>query len=65
MVERVTVVSGLKAAFPISLSQICARRSGSTGAYLSDHIPCSLLLSRSEISDEAFEAAMRDEAVNA
>jgi len=34
--------------------------SGSTGAYLSDHIPCSLLLSRSEISDEAFEAAMRE-----
>ena len=33
MVERVTVVSGLKAALPISLSQIWARRSGSTGAF--------------------------------
>jgi nucleotide-binding universal stress UspA family protein len=34
--------------------------SGSTGAYLSDHIPCSLLLCRNPISDEAFDAAMRE-----
>jgi nucleotide-binding universal stress UspA family protein len=39
--------------------------SGSTGAYLSEHIPCSLLLCRNEISDEAFEAAMRGETVDA
>ena len=39
--------------------------SGSKGdAYLSEHIPCSLILCRNEISDEAFEAAMR-EAVSA
>ncbi|HLK26873.1 MAG TPA: universal stress protein [Caulobacteraceae bacterium] len=33
---------------------------GSSGAYLSEHVPCSLLLCRDEISDEAFEAAMRE-----
>jgi nucleotide-binding universal stress UspA family protein len=38
--------------------------SGATGGYLSEHIPCSLLLCRNEITDEAFEAAMR-EAVDA
>ncbi len=34
--------------------------SGSSGAYLSEHVPCSLILCRNEISDEAFEAAMRE-----
>jgi nucleotide-binding universal stress UspA family protein len=33
--------------------------SGSTGAYLSEHIHCSLLFCRSQMSDEAFEAAMK------
>ncbi len=32
--------------------------SGSTDAFLSDHVTCSLLLSRSAISDEAFEAIL-------
>ena len=32
---------------------------GSTGAYLSDHLSCSLLIARSTISDEAFDAEMR------
>jgi nucleotide-binding universal stress UspA family protein len=32
--------------------------SGATGAFLSDHVSCSLLLSRATISDEAFEAAL-------
>ena len=33
--------------------------SGSTGAYVSDHISCSLLIGRNTISDEAFEAELR------
>jgi nucleotide-binding universal stress UspA family protein len=33
--------------------------SGSTGAYLSEHIHCSLLVCRRQMSDEAFEAAMK------
>ena len=33
--------------------------SGSTEAYLSDHVGCSLLLSSNPISDEAFEAEAR------
>ncbi len=33
--------------------------SGQSGAYLIDHIPCSLLVARNTISDEVFEAAMR------
>ncbi len=32
--------------------------SGSVGAFLSDHVSCSLLLARNTISDEAFEAVM-------
>jgi nucleotide-binding universal stress UspA family protein len=31
--------------------------SGSTGAYLLDHLHCSLIVSRNEISDEQFEQA--------
>ena len=38
---------------------------GSTGAYLSDHISCSLLLARTSISDETFEAEMRVPAYSA
>jgi nucleotide-binding universal stress UspA family protein len=30
--------------------------SGSTGAYLSDYISCSLLIARNQITDEAFAA---------
>jgi nucleotide-binding universal stress UspA family protein len=33
--------------------------SGATGAYLSDHISCSLLIARKVISDEAFEAELQ------
>jgi len=33
--------------------------SGSSGAYLVDHLGCSLLIGRSTISDEAFEAEMK------
>jgi nucleotide-binding universal stress UspA family protein len=33
--------------------------SGSTGAYLSDHIRCSLLIACNPISDEAFEAELK------
>ena len=32
--------------------------SGDTDAFLSDHVGCSLLVSRSAISDEAFEAKL-------
>jgi len=32
--------------------------SGPSGAYLSDHIGCSLLIARNAISDEAFEAQL-------
>ena len=32
--------------------------SGSVGAFLSDHVSCSLLLARNTISDEAFETVM-------
>ncbi|HEY1749735.1 MAG TPA: universal stress protein [Caulobacteraceae bacterium] len=32
--------------------------SGDAGAYISDHIGCSLLIARTVISDEAFEAAV-------
>jgi nucleotide-binding universal stress UspA family protein len=33
--------------------------SGSTGSYVSDHVSCTVLIARSEISDEAFAAAMQ------
>jgi nucleotide-binding universal stress UspA family protein len=33
--------------------------SGSTGAYISDHIRCSLLIARNSISDEEFEAEVK------
>ena len=33
--------------------------SGSSGAYLVDHLGCSLLIGRNTISDEAFEAEMK------
>ncbi len=36
--------------------------SGPGGAYLSDHIGCTLLIARNAVSDEAFEAAMRETA---
>ena len=32
--------------------------SGPTGAYISDHIHCTLMIARNAVSDEAFEAAM-------
>jgi len=32
--------------------------SGSSGAYVSDHVRCSILIGRQEISDEAFEAQL-------
>lgn len=32
---------------------------GSTGAYISDHVSCSLLVARRNISDADFDAAMR------
>ena len=32
--------------------------SGDSGAYISDHVTCSLLIARNAISDEAFEAAI-------
>jgi len=35
--------------------------SGPTGAYISDHIHCSLLIARNAVSDEAFEKAMAGE----
>jgi nucleotide-binding universal stress UspA family protein len=34
--------------------------SGTSGAYLVDHIPCSLLVARNVIGDGEFEARMRD-----
>lgn len=34
--------------------------SGQSGAYLIDHLQCSLLVARTAISDGAFEAGMRD-----
>jgi nucleotide-binding universal stress UspA family protein len=33
--------------------------SGSTQSYLTDHVRCSLLVARNEMSDEAFEAEIR------
>ena len=33
--------------------------SGSTGAYVSDHVKCSVLIGRNPISDEAFEAEIQ------
>jgi nucleotide-binding universal stress UspA family protein len=36
--------------------------SGPSGAYISDHIGCSLLIARDAISDEEFEARMQDAA---
>ncbi len=33
--------------------------SGSTGAYVSDYVGCSLLIGRNSVSDEAFEAELR------
>ena len=33
--------------------------SGATGAYVSDHVTCSVLIGRNAITDEAFEAALR------
>ncbi len=39
--------------------------SGPNGAYLIDHIHCSLLVARSEISDEAIEAALQTSAETA
>ena len=32
--------------------------SGSSGAYLADHIACSVLIARNDVSDAAFEAAI-------
>jgi nucleotide-binding universal stress UspA family protein len=32
--------------------------SGGTGAYISDHVACSVLIARNPISDEAFEAEL-------
>ena len=32
--------------------------SGGTGAYISDHVSCSVLVARNAISDEAFEAVL-------
>jgi nucleotide-binding universal stress UspA family protein len=32
--------------------------SGGTGAYISDHVACSVLIARNAISDEAFEAEL-------
>lgn len=32
--------------------------SGGTGAYISDHVSCSVLIARNAISDEAFEAEL-------
>jgi nucleotide-binding universal stress UspA family protein len=32
--------------------------SGSTGSYVSDHVSCSVLIGRKEISDETFQAEM-------
>ena len=32
--------------------------SGGTGAYISDHVTCSVLVARNAISDEAFEAEL-------
>ena len=34
--------------------------SGATGAYVSDHVSCSVLIGRNAISDEAFAAALRE-----
>ena len=34
--------------------------SGGTGAYISDHVNCSVLIARNAISDEAFEAALAE-----
>lgn len=34
--------------------------SGSTGAYISDNVNCSVLVGRNNISDEAFAAALQD-----
>ena len=39
--------------------------SGSTGAYLSDHLDCSLLISRNTISDEAFRSELESDATPA
>jgi hypothetical protein len=33
--------------------------SGGTGAYISEHVTCSVLIGRNAISDEDFEAALR------
>ena len=33
--------------------------SGPSGAYVSDHVGCSVMIARNIVSDEAFEAAMR------
>jgi nucleotide-binding universal stress UspA family protein len=34
--------------------------SGGTGAYISDHVTCSVLIGRNPVSDEAFEAELHD-----
>jgi nucleotide-binding universal stress UspA family protein len=36
--------------------------SGATGAYISDHVTCSVLVGRNPVSDEAFEAELHDSA---
>jgi nucleotide-binding universal stress UspA family protein len=33
--------------------------SGATGAYVTDHVSCSVLIGRNTISDEAFQAELR------
>ena len=35
--------------------------SGSTGAYVSDHVACSVLIGRNVVSDEAFAAALQND----
>ena len=39
--------------------------SGATGAYVSDHVNCTVLIASNEISDEAFRAEMADSAAQA
>jgi nucleotide-binding universal stress UspA family protein len=39
--------------------------SGAAGAFISDHLSCSLLIARTAVSDEAFEAEVRAAAATA
>lgn len=68
--EPAVEIGGWARAFAADLVVVGHRRrslldrwwSGDSGGYLVDHVPCSVLIARKVVSDEAFEARMAAEA---